>query len=244
MNQRPPLLDVLGVHSYYGRIRALRGVSLKVNEGDLITLMGSNGAGKTTLLNTISGLLRPGKGRIFFEERRLDGLPPHKIVKAGIAQVPEGRKIFGRLSVLENLDLGAFIRRDRSAVKEDMVRLFELFPRLYERRHQTAGTLSGGEQQMLAMGRALMTRPRLLLLDEPSMGLAPLLVETIFDTITTINHRGCSILLVEQNANMALEITSRGYVIQNGEIVLEDQSTNLRGNEWVQRLYLGGELGL
>jgi len=244
MNQRPPLLDVDGVHSYYGRIRALRGVSLKVHEGDLITLIGNNGAGKTTLLNTVSGLLKPGKGRIFFEERRLDGLPPHKIVKAGIAQVPEGRKIFGRLNVLENLDLGAFIRRDRSAVKEDMARLFELFPRLYERRHQTAGTLSGGEQQMLAMGRALMTRPRLLLLDEPSMGLAPLLVETIFDTISTINHQGCSILLVEQNANMALEITSRGYVIQNGEIVLEDRSTNLRGNDWVQRLYLGGELGL
>lgn len=244
MNTPLSLLQIDGIHTYYGRIHALKSVTLAVHTGELIALIGSNGAGKTTLLNTVSGLLKPGKGRILFEKARLDGLPPHRIVKAGIAQVPEGRKIFGRLTVLENLGLGAFIRHDRPEVKKDMTYLFQLFPRLFERRHQTAGTLSGGEQQMLAIGRALMTRPRLLLLDEPSMGLAPLLVEIIFDTISTINRQGCSVLLVEQKATMALEITSRGYVLQNGEIVLEDSSKNLRDNEWVQRLYLGGGLSV
>ena len=237
-----PLLEVRDVHAYYGNIRALRGISLNVAKGEIVTLIGSNGAGKTTLLNTISGLLTPGEGSIFFKGERIDGLPPHEIVARGISQSPEGRKIFTRLSVLENLEMGAYIRRDTPAVRQDLDRVFELFPRLKERSRQVAGTLSGGEQQMLAMGRALMSRPGLVLLDEPSMGLAPLVVETIFTVILNMNRHGATILLIEQNALMAFQIATRGYVIQSGKIVLEDSVDHLEDNEMVRKLYLGEEL--
>ncbi len=236
------LLNVRDIHTYYGNIHAIRGVSLSVGEGEIVTLIGSNGAGKTTILNTISGLLRPRRGRIEFEGRRIDRLPPHRIVGMGIAQVPEGRKIFSRLSVSENLEMGAFIRRNAGEIRKDMAQVYELFPRLRERSRQVAGTLSGGEQQMLAMARALMARPGLLLLDEPSMGLAPLLVETIFDVVARISEEGTPILLVEQNAHMAFMIATRGYVIQNGRIALEDMIEGLSQNEMVRDLYLGGDV--
>jgi branched-chain amino acid transport system ATP-binding protein len=234
-------LIVNDIHTYYGNIHALKGISLNVDEGEIVTLIGGNGAGKTTTLRTISGLLRPRQGTVMLEDEELSSMPPHDIVKMGIAMVPEGRGIFSRLTVSENLDLGAFTRTDRAAIKEDLERTFEIFPRLKERRSQVAGTLSGGEQQMLAIGRALMARPRIMLLDEPSMGLAPILVESIFDTIQRINQEGVTVLLVEQNALMALTIANRGYVIQTGEIVLHDTAKNLQNNEMVQKAYLGME---
>ena len=233
-----PLLVVDQVHTYYGNIHALRGVSIRVDPGEIVTLIGSNGAGKSTLLKTISGLLRPRVGSITLEGRRLDRMPPHKIVKLGVCQAPEGRRVFPRMTVLENLEMGAFSRRDGD-MSVDLDRVFSLFPRLKERTGQVAGTLSGGEQQMLAIGRALMSRPKVLLLDEPSMGLAPILVETIFAVIGEINRAGTTILLVEQNALMALSVASRGYVLQTGSIVLEDSAAALAKNDMVRALYLG-----
>ncbi len=242
MNEAVEILDVQGVHTYYGNIHALKGVSLNVKQGEIVTLIGSNGAGKSTTLNTISGLLKAKEGGISFEGEKIDHLPAHSIVRKGISQVPEGRKIFSRLTVTENLEMGAFTRKSVSEIKEEMEMVFRLFPRLQERRAQIAGTLSGGEQQMLAIGRALMARPRLLLLDEPSMGLAPILVEAIFETIEDINREGTTIMLVEQNALMAFQIAARGYVIQTGTIVLEDKTENLQEDEMVRKLYLGGEI--
>jgi branched-chain amino acid transport system ATP-binding protein len=242
MNEVAEILDVQGVHTYYGNIHALKGVSLNVKQGEIVTLIGSNGAGKSTTLNTISGLLKAKEGGISFEGKKIDHLPAHSIVRKGISQVPEGRKIFSRLTVTENLEMGAFTRKSVREIKEEMEMVFRLFPRLQERREQIAGTLSGGEQQMLAIGRALMARPRLLLLDEPSMGLAPILVETIFDTIEDINKEGTTIMLVEQNALMAFQIAVRGYVIQTGNIVMEDKTENLQEDEMVRKLYLGGEI--
>jgi branched-chain amino acid transport system ATP-binding protein len=233
-----PLLSVEDVHTYYGNIHALRGVSLTVDQGEIVTLIGSNGAGKSTLLRTISGLIRPRRGAVRLQEQRLDALDPHQIVALGVCQSPEGRRIFPRMSVLENLEMGAFSRRD-TGVAGDMERVFTLFPRLKERTTQVAGTLSGGEQQMLAMGRALMSRPKLLLLDEPSMGLAPILVETIFGVVREINQQGTTILLVEQNALMALSVANRGYVLQTGQIVLQDTAAALQQNETVRKAYLG-----
>jgi branched-chain amino acid transport system ATP-binding protein len=233
------LLQVQGVHTYYGNIHALRGVSLEVRRGEIVTIIGNNGAGKSTLLSTISGLLKPREGRILLGETRIDTLPAHKIVWMGVSQAPEGRQIFSRLTVKENLLMGAFVRRDTEGVKDDIDYTFSLFPRLRERSRQTAGTLSGGEQQMLAISRALMARPKLLLLDETSMGLAPLMVETIFTTVHRINSEGTTILLVEQNALIAFQVATRGYVTQTGEIVMEDSTENLRQNEMVRQLYLG-----
>ena len=233
-----PLLTVEDVHTYYGNIHALRGVSLTVDEGEIVTLIGSNGAGKSTLLRTISGLIRPRRGAVRLRDKRLDEMAPHEIVALGVCQSPEGRRIFPRMSVLENLEMGAFSRRD-AEVGSDMDRVFTLFPRLKERTIQIAGTLSGGEQQMLAMGRALMSRPSLLLLDEPSMGLAPILVETIFGVVREINQQGTTILLVEQNALMALSVANRGYVLQTGQIVLHDTAAALQQNETVRKAYLG-----
>jgi len=227
------------VHSAYGNIRALRGVSLSVECGEVVTLIGSNGAGKTTTLRTIMGLLVPRAGQIMLEGQRIDGLPTDRIVRLGIAQAPEGRRIFARMSVLENLEMGAFARRDRAHITADLAHVLQLLPRLQERLRQRAGTLSGGEQQMLAMGRALMARPKVLLLDEPSMGLAPLLVETIFGIIRTINAEGTTILLVEQNARMALQVAHRGYVLQSGEIVLHDAASALLRSDVVRKSYLG-----
>jgi len=241
MKTRDPLLRMEDVHTYYGNIHALKGVSFKMSEGEIATLIGSNGAGKTTLLNTISGILKCRRGAVYFDGRAIQGLSAHRVVAAGISHVPEGRKIFSRLTVMENLEMGAFLRRDSREVREDAASVFERFPGLTGRRNQVAGTLSGGEQQMLAIGRALMARPRLLLLDEPSMGLAPLVVETIFETIQTINRAGTTILLVEQNALMAFQIATKGYVMQTGEIMLEDGTEELRHNEMVLKLYLGGE---
>jgi branched-chain amino acid transport system ATP-binding protein len=232
------LLAVEELHTYYGNIHALRGVSLEVNRGEIVTLIGSNGAGKSTLLRSISGLIRPRRGGIQLEDRRLDQLAPHEIVALGVCQAPEGRRIFPRMSVLENLEMGAFARRD-GAVAEDLDRVYTLFPRLKERSGQIAGTMSGGEQQMLAIGRALMSRPTVLLLDEPSMGLAPILVETIFGVIREINQQGTTILLVEQNALMALTVADRGYVLQTGQIVLHDSAEALQRNESVRKAYLG-----
>ena len=236
------ILDVKNIHTFYGNIEALKGVSLSVEEGEIVTLIGSNGAGKSTTLNTICGILRPRAGEIHLETKRIDHLPAHLIVTRGISQSPEGRKIFSRLTVMENLEMGAYIRKDSPAeIRKDIDHVFSLFPRLREREWQIAGTLSGGEQQMLAIGRALMSKPRVLLLDEPSMGLAPLLVDAIFDIIETINKQGMTILLVEQNAQVALSIAHRGYVMQAGEVVLRDSAKNLRENEMVRRLYLGEE---
>lgn len=236
------ILEVKQIHTFYGNIEALKGVSLSVNEGEIVTLIGSNGAGKSTILNTICGLLKPRQGEIYLENTRIDTLPAHTIVKCGISQSPEGRKIFARLTVLENLEMGAFARTDDATViNQDLEHVFGLFPKLKERKSQVAGTLSGGEQQMLAIGRAMMSKPRILLLDEPSMGLAPLLVDTIFDTIENINARGTTILLVEQNAQVALSIADRGYVMQAGEIVLHDTAQRLQANEMVRKLYLGEE---
>lgn len=236
------LLELQNVHTYYGKIHALKGISMTVEKGEIVTLIGSNGAGKSTTLRTISGLLKPRQGQVLFDGKRIDTLPPHEIVKLGIAQSPEGRRIFPRLTVLENLEMGAFLYNTRSPeYQADLDRVLTLFPRLRERVSQKGGTLSGGEQQMLAIGRALMTRPQVLLLDEPSMGLAPVLVEQIFEIIQTINQQGTTVLLVEQNALQALSIAHRGYVLQSGEIVLEDTAANLRNNEMVQNAYLGLE---
>jgi branched-chain amino acid transport system ATP-binding protein len=235
------ILEVNDIHTYYGAIQALHGVSVRVDEGEIVTLIGANGAGKSTLLNTICGLLRPRSGTIFFAGEPIHELPPHEIVVRGLAQAPEGRNVFGRLNVLENLEMGAFARKDKAGIQRDMERVFALFPRLEERAKQMAGTLSGGEQQMLAIGRSLMANPRLLLLDEPSMGLAPILVEAIFDTIREINSLGVTILLVEQNALMALSVARRGYVLETGEIVLKDSADALQENEMVRKAYLGEE---
>ena len=235
------LLDVKDIHVFYGNIEAVKGMSFHVNRGEIVCLIGANGAGKTTTLRTVSGLLRPREGAIFYEGQRIDLVPAHDIVGLGVAQSPEGRRIFPRMSVRENLDMGAFIRRDAAAQREDLDRIMELFPILKERARQAAGTLSGGEQQMLAMGRALMARPKLLLLDEPSMGLAPIVVQTIFDTIGDINSQGTTVLLVEQNAAQALSLAHRGYVIETGKIVLEDEASALLQSEQVRKAYLGEE---
>jgi len=235
------MLEVLDVHSYYGNIHALNGVSLRVEKGDIVTLIGGNGAGKTTTLRTIVGLISAREGRVLFDGEDLTKKKPHEIVSRGVAMVPEGRGIFARLTVKENLDMGAYIRKDHNGMQSDLEKVFTLFPRLKERRTQVGGTLSGGEQQMLAIGRALMARPRLLLLDEPSMGLAPLLVESIFATIKSINQEGTTVLLVEQNALMALAIASRGYVVQTGQIVLQDEAKRLLVNDMVRKSYLGGQ---
>ncbi|MCP4404280.1 MAG: ABC transporter ATP-binding protein [bacterium] len=235
-------LEVKDIHTFYGNIEALKGVSLSVDEGEIVTLIGSNGAGKSTTLNTICGILKPRQGEVYLEGEKIDTLPAHNIVTKGISQSPEGRKIFSRLTVMENLEMGAFVRNDGpEAIQKDIEYVFDLFPRLREREWQIAGTLSGGEQQMLAIGRALMSKPRLLLLDEPSMGLAPLLVDAIFDIIEAINKQGMTILLVEQNAQVALSIAHRGYVMQAGEVVLHDSAKDLQENEMVRRLYLGEE---
>ncbi|HVC87391.1 MAG TPA: ABC transporter ATP-binding protein [Gaiellaceae bacterium] len=233
------MLQIQDIHTYYGAIHALKGISLEVYQGEIVTLLGANGAGKSTTLRSINGLNRPRKGHIRFEGREITGVAAHEIVKRGIAQSPEGRRLFPRMSVIENLEMGAFQRRDRSEIHGDMDRVFELFPRLHERRHQKAGTLSGGEQQMCAIGRALMARPKLLLLDEPSLGLAPIFVERIFDIIKQINEQGTSILLVEQNALMALDHAHRGYVLETGHIVLADEAAALKTNEQVRKTYLG-----
>jgi branched-chain amino acid transport system ATP-binding protein len=233
------MLEVENVHTYYGKIHALKDISLNVNKGEIVTLIGANGAGKSTTLKTISGLLRPRQGSVRLDGEELTTLLPHKIVTKGVVQVPEGRRIFGQLTVMENLDMGAFTCRDNQQIKTNLDKVFDLFPRLKERRSQVAGTLSGGEQQMLAMGRALMANPEVLLLDEPSMGLAPVLVDSIFDTIRQLHAEGTTILLVEQNARMALQVASRGYVIQTGEVVLSDTADNLQKNEMVRKAYMG-----
>ncbi len=233
------ILELEDVHTYYGSIHALKGVSLVVREGEIVTLLGSNGAGKSTTLRSINGLNRPRKGRIRFQGEDITGSPPHTIVKRGIAQSPEGRRLFPRMTVLENLEMGAFQRTDRAAIREDLERVFTLFPRMAERRTQKAGTMSGGEQQMCAIGRALMARPKLLMLDEPSMGLAPIFVEKIFEIVVEINKQGTPILLVEQNALMALDVARRGYVLETGRVALADDADKLRQNEEVRKTYLG-----
>jgi len=233
------LLRVEDVHTYYGSIEALKGISLEVHEGEIVTLIGANGAGKSTTLRSINGLNHPRRGSIHFRGRDITRDPPHDIVRRGISQSPEGRKLFPRMSVLENLEMGAFQRSDRSDLRGDLDRVYSLFPRLSERKQQRAGTLSGGEQQMVAIGRALMARPGLLLLDEPSMGLAPIFVERVFETIVEINKQGTTILLVEQNAMMALDIASRGYVLETGTVALADDAKALRRNEQVRKSYLG-----
>jgi len=233
------LLKLDNVFAGYGAIEALRGISLTVEEGEIVTLIGSNGAGKSTTLKTISGIVQAGKGSVQFAGEAIEKLPPHLIVQKGIGHVPEGRRIFPRMTVLENLEMGAYVSTNKQQFKESMERVMELFPRLKERLSQKGGTLSGGEQQMLAIGRALMMRPKILLLDEPSMGLAPLLVEQIFEIVRELNHQGTTILLVEQNANQALQIASRGYVIVSGSIILHDTAENLRHNEMVREAYLG-----
>jgi branched-chain amino acid transport system ATP-binding protein len=235
------MLEVTDIHTYYGNIHALKGITLVVEKGEIVTLIGGNGAGKTTTLRTINGLLKPRQGKVFLDGEDLASYKAHQIVYKGVAMVPEGRGIFARLTVSENLSLGAYSRSDKSSIPADLERVFSIFPRLKERIRQVAGTLSGGEQQMLAIGRALMAHPRLLLLDEPSMGLAPILVENIFETIKAINKEGTTILLVEQNALMALSIAHRGYVLQTGQIVLHDTAFNLQQNEMVQKAYLGVE---
>ena len=235
------MLELKDVHTYYGNIHALKGVSLNVNKGEIVTLIGSNGAGKSTTLRTIQGINKPRSGSIILEGEALEKLPPHEVAFRGVAQSPEGRMIFPRMTVLENLEMGAYTRKSNEGFTDDLDRVFNLFPRLKERINQKGGTLSGGEQQMLAMGRALMARPRILLLDEPSMGLSPILVELIFDIIVTINKEGTTILLVEQNALMALTIANRGYVIQTGEIILADEANKLKENEMVRKSYLGIE---
>ncbi|HEY3543326.1 MAG TPA: ABC transporter ATP-binding protein [Gaiellaceae bacterium] len=239
MNAAEPLLRLDGVQTYYGSIQALKGISIEVFEGEIVTLIGANGAGKSTTLRSINGLNHPRHGTIRFQGTDITSTAPHDIVKMGIAQSPEGRKLFPRMSVVENLEMGAFQRKDKHAFQEDMDRVFTLFPRLAERRSQKAGTMSGGEQQMCAIGRALMARPKLLMLDEPSMGLAPIFVQRIFDTIVEVNKQGTSILLVEQNALMALDVASRGYVLETGTVALADTAAALAQNEDVQRTYLG-----
>jgi branched-chain amino acid transport system ATP-binding protein len=235
------MLEINDIHTYYGNIHALKGISLTVEKGEIVTLIGSNGAGKTTTLRSICGIQKPRQGNVLLEGEDINPFKPHEIVAKGVAMVPEGRGIFARLTVAENLDLGSYTRRDHAAVQKDLERVYSIFPRLKERERQVAGTLSGGEQQMLATGRALMAHPRLLLMDEPSMGLAPVLVEAIFNVIKVINQEGTTILLVEQNALMALSIAHRGYVIQTGQIVLQDTAANLKNNEMVQKAYLGVE---
>ncbi len=238
---REPTLLLEDVHTYYGSIHALKGVALEVHEGEVVTLIGANGAGKSTTLRSINGLNTAREGRIVFQGKDITRRPPHEIVKMGISQSPEGRRLFPHMSVLENLEMGAFQRSDRSQIKEDLDRVYSLFPRLAERKNQRAGTLSGGEQQMVAMGRALMARPKLLMLDEPSMGLAPIFVEKIFEIVREINEQGTTILLVEQNALMALDAADRGYVLETGRVVLADEAKTLRENEQVQKTYLGIE---
>jgi branched-chain amino acid transport system ATP-binding protein len=233
------VLYVEGIHTFYGAIEALKGISLEVHQGEIVTLIGSNGAGKTTTLRSINGLNHPRRGSIVFEGNHITRTPAHEIVKSGISQSPEGRKLFPRMTVTENLEMGAFQRTDRLETKDDMDRVFSLFPRLAERKSQKAGTLSGGEQQMCAIGRALMARPKLLLLDEPSMGLAPILVERIFAIIKEINDQGTPILLVEQNAMMALDVASRGYVLETGTVAIADDAKALLRNEQVRKTYLG-----
>lgn len=234
------MLQVNNMDVYYGNIHALKGVSLEVNEGEIVTLIGANGAGKTTLLKTLSGLLKPKHGTILYNKQQIGGKPAQQIVKSGVIHVPEGRRVFANMTVEENLELGAFLRKDRDGIKKDLEHVFELFPILKERRKQLAGTLSGGEQQMLAIGRAIMAKPKLLLLDEPSMGLAPIIVQQIFEIIQTINKEGTTILLVEQNANMALSIADRAYVIETGKIVLSGTAQELKESEQVKAAYLGG----
>ncbi|HEU5278412.1 MAG TPA: ABC transporter ATP-binding protein [Gaiellaceae bacterium] len=233
------MLAVDDVHTYYGSIEALKGITIEVRDGEIVTLIGANGAGKSTTLRSINGLNHPRRGTIVFGGKDITRSAPHDVVKLGISQSPEGRKLFSRMSVLENLEMGAFQRRDRSELKSDLDRVYSLFPRLAERKQQRAGTLSGGEQQMVAIGRALMAHPRLLLLDEPSMGLAPIFVERVFETIVEINQQGTTILLVEQNAMMALEVANRGYVLETGNVALADDAKTLLKNEEVRKAYLG-----
>ena len=235
-----PMLKIDNIDVYYGAIHALKGISLEVKEGEIVTLIGANGAGKSTTLRTISGLLKPKTGSITFLGQDIAGVRAHEIGKKGISQVPEGRRVFAEMTVMENLDLGAFVRKDKAGIQQDLKHVFELFPRLEERKNQSAGTLSGGEQQMLAMGRALMSRPKLLLLDEPSMGLAPLLIKEIFNIIVDINKSGTTVLLVEQNANMALSIANRAYVLETGRITLSGSAKELAASEDVRKAYLGG----
>lgn len=235
------MLEIRDLEVYYGVIRALKSISLRVEEGEIVTLIGANGAGKTTSLRTISGLLRPHAGSIFLNGVDVTQLSPRERVKEGMSHVPEGRRVFPMMSVLENLELGAFLRRDKEGIEEDLTHVYERFPILFDRRKQMAGTLSGGEQQMLAIGRALMSRPKVLLLDEPSMGLAPLLVQEIFNIIQTINEAGTTVLLVEQNANMALQIASRAYVLETGSIVLSGEAKTLLESEEIKKAYLGGK---
>ena len=234
-----PLLEVESIHTYYGAICALKGISLEVNQGEIVCLIGSNGSGKTTTLKTICGLLQCREGQIHFDGQEITHLPAHEIVRTGIAMVPEGRQVFGRLTTQENLEVGAFSRTDRNAIQQDLEQIFDLFPRLKERRMQLSGTLSGGEQQMLAIARAMMAKPKLLLLDEPSMGLAPKLLETIFEKIIAINRGGTTILLVEQNTLMALQVAQRGYVLQTGEVCLANTTEYLKSNDMVRKAYLG-----
>ncbi|MCG7346518.1 ABC transporter ATP-binding protein [Sporosarcina sp. ACRSL] len=236
------MLSVKDIDVYYGNIRALKGLSLEVNEGEIVTLIGANGAGKSTLLKTLSGLLKPKSGTIHYLNSSIVGKPAQSIVKAGISHVPEGRRVFANMTVEENLELGAFTRKDKKGIDEDLSKVYETFPRLLERRKQLSGTLSGGEQQMLAMGRAMMARPKLLLLDEPSMGLAPLMVQTIFQVIDDINKQGTTILLVEQNANMALSVASRAYVIETGRVTLSGTAKELQASEEIKMAYLGGHV--
>jgi branched-chain amino acid transport system ATP-binding protein len=234
-----PVLQVQDIQTYYGAIQALKGISLEVYEGEVVTLIGSNGAGKTTTLRSISGIVPPRTGKIIYQGRDITGLPGHEVAAMGIAHSPEGRRIFPRMTVRENLDMGAFTRRDAEGIRADIERVFELFPRLKEREKQKAGTMSGGEQQMLAMGRALMAQPTVLLLDEPSLGLAPVIVDKIYEIIREINEQGVTILLVEQNANYALDVSSRGYVLETGTVALTDNSASLRTDERVKAAYLG-----
>lgn len=234
------MLEVKDLEVYYDAIHAVKGISLRVEDGQIVTLIGSNGAGKSTTLHTISGLIKPRSGNILFDGTDITGTPAHKIVASGLVQVPEGRHVFANMSVMENLDMGAYLRKDKDGIEKDKKKVFELFPRLFERKNQLSGTLSGGEQQMLAMGRALMERPRVLLLDEPSMGLAPLLVKEIFSIIKTINEEGTTVLLVEQNANMALSIADYAYVLETGRITLSGPAADLSASEAVRKAYLGG----
>jgi branched-chain amino acid transport system ATP-binding protein len=234
------MLNVNGIDVFYGNIHALKGVSLEINEGEIVTLIGANGAGKSTLLKTLSGLLKPKSGSIEYLGNSISGKAPQSIVKVGISHVPEGRRVFANMSVEENLELGAYLRKDKAGIRNDIQSVYELFPRLQERRKQLSGTLSGGEQQMLAMGRAIMAKPKLLLLDEPSMGLAPLMVKTIFQIIEKINQDGTTILLVEQNANMALSVANRAYVIETGKVVISGTAEELQASEEIKKAYLGG----
>jgi branched-chain amino acid transport system ATP-binding protein len=233
------ILEVEDIHTFYGSIEALKGISIEVREGEIVTLIGANGAGKSTTLRSINGLNHPRNGRIRFQGKDITNAPPHQVVKMGISQSPEGRRLFPRMSVFENLEMGAFQREDRSRIQEDLDRVYTLFPRLAERRNQHAGTMSGGEQQMCAIGRALMARPKLLMLDEPSMGLAPIFVERIFEIVKEINEQGTPILLVEQNALMALDVAERGYVLETGRVALSDSAKALSENEQVRKTYLG-----